>query len=187
MPFGLSFTNPWALALFPPLAIYFVWLARRSLADLSPARRALATGIRLLLTGLIVLALAGLQIVKFNRDVATMFVLDYSDSISPEAKVRELEYVQNAVKTKRDNDRAGIVVFGRDAYIELAPSTSRSVDKIQTVTSTQFTDIAAAIRLGMASLPDGMQKRLVVFVRRQREFGRRSGRSVFGGLQRREN
>ena len=162
MPFGLSFTNPWALALFPPLALYFWWLARRSLADLSPARRALATGIRLLLTGLIVLALAGLQVVRFNRDIATMFVLDYSDSISPDTKARELEYVQNAVKTKRDNDRAGVVVFGRDAYIELAPSTSRDIDKIQTVTSAQFTDIAAAIRLGMASLPDGMQKRLVV-------------------------
>ncbi len=162
MPFGLSFTNPWALALFPPLAIYFIWLARRSLADLSPARRAVATSIRLLLTSLIILALAGLQIVKFNRDVATMFVLDYSDSIAPEAKVAQLKYVQQAIKDKRDNDRAGIVVFGRDAYIELAPSTSRDVDKIQTVTSTQFTDIAAAIRLGMASLPDGMQKRLVV-------------------------
>ena len=162
MPFGLSFTNPWALALFPPLALYFIWLARRSLADMSPARRALATGIRLLLTGLIVLALAGLQLVRFNRDIATMFVLDYSDSIAPDAKVRELQYVQQAVKGKKDNDRAGIVVFGRDAYIELAPSTARDVDKIQTVTSTQFTDIAAAIRLGMASLPDGMQKRLVV-------------------------
>ena len=162
MPFGLSFTNPWALALFPPLAVYFWWLARRSLTDLSPARRALATGIRLLLTALIVLALAGLQIVKFNRDIATMFVLDYSDSISPETKARELAYVQQAVKTKAADDRAGVVVFGRDAYIELAPSTSRDIDKIQTVTSADFTDIAAAIRLGMASLPDGMQKRLVV-------------------------
>ena len=162
MPFGLSFTNPWALALFPPLAIYFIWLARRSLADLSPARRALATGVRLILTALIVLALAGLQIVKFNRDMATMFVLDYSDSIAPEIKAAELDYVQKAVSTKKPDDRAGVVVFGRDAYIELAPSTSREIDKIQTVTSAQFTDIAAAIRLGMATLPDGMQKHLVV-------------------------
>ena len=162
MPFGLSFTNPLALLLFPPLALYFVFLARRSLTDLSPARRVLATGIRLLLTGLIVLALAGLQIVKFNRDIATMFVLDYSDSIAPDVKQRELEYVQQAVKSKKDDDRAGVVVFGRDAYIELAPSTARDIDKIQTVTSAEFTDIAAAIRLGMASLPDGMQKRLVV-------------------------
>ena len=162
MPFGLSFTNPLALWLFPPLALYFVWLARRSLTDLSPARRALATGVRLVLTALMVLALAGLQIVKFNRDIATMFVLDYSDSISPETKARQLDYVQQAVKNKKDNDRAGVVVFGRDAYIELAPSTARDIDKIQTVTSAEFTDIAAAIRLGMATLPDGMQKRLVV-------------------------
>jgi uncharacterized membrane protein len=162
MPFGLSFTNPLALLLFPLLAVYFVVLARRSFADLSPARRNLATGLRLSILALIVLALAGLQLVRFNRDIATMFVLDYSDSIAPATKERALKYIQDAVKTKRDNDRAGIVVFGREAYIELAPSTARDVEKIQTVTPSEFTDISAAIRLGIASLPDGMQKRLVV-------------------------
>lgn len=162
MPFGLSFTNPAALLLFPPLALYFVLLARRSLADLSPARRALAVALRLTVLSLLILALAGLQFVKFNRNIATMFVLDYSDSIPPATKEAALEYIQKAVQSKRDDDRAGIVVFGRDAYIELAPSTARKIGKIQTVTSSEFTDIAAAIRLGMASLPDGAQKRLVV-------------------------
>jgi Ca-activated chloride channel family protein len=162
MPFGLSFTNPLALLLFPPLALYFVWLARRSLADLSPARRNLAVGIRLLVLSLLVFALAGLQFVRFNNDVATMFVLDYSDSIPPATKEAALGFIQKAVKEKRQNDQAGVVVFGRDAYIELAPSMSKDVGKIQTVTSSEFTDIAAAVRLGMASLPDGAQKRLVV-------------------------
>ncbi|RYG70265.1 VWA domain-containing protein, partial [bacterium] len=162
MPFGLSFTNPFALLLFPLLAFYFVWLAGRSLADLSPARRNLAVGLRLLLLSLLVAALAGLQFVRFNNDVATMFVLDYSDSIPPATKEAALEFVQKAVKAKRKDDRAGIVVFGRDAFIELAPSVADNVGKIQTVTSSEFTDIAAAIRLGMASLPDGAQKRLVV-------------------------
>lgn len=162
MPFGLSFTNPLALLLWPPLALYFILLARRSLADLSPARQVLAVGLRLLVLSLLVFALAGFQFVRFNRDVATMFVLDYSDSILPATKERALQYIQKAVASKRDNDRAGIVVFGREAYIELAPSTARNITKIQTVTSSEFTDIAAAIRLGMASLPDGAQKRLVV-------------------------
>ena len=162
MPFGLSFSNPLALLLLPPLALYFVLLARRSLADLSPARRNLAVAMRLLVLSLLIFALAGLQFIKLSRDSATMFVLDYSDSIPPATKQKALEYIQKAVATKRDDDRAGIVVFGREAFIELAPSTARKIGKIQTVAPSEFTDISAAIRLGMASLPDGAQKRLVV-------------------------
>lgn len=162
MPFGLSFTNPLALLLWPPLAFYFVWLARRSLADLSPSRRNFSIALRLLVLSALVFALAGLQLVRFNRDVATMFVLDYSDSIPPATKDAALSYIRKAVETKRDNDRAGIVVFGREAFIELAPSTARKIEKIQTVAPSEFTDLSAAIRLGMASLPDGAQKRLVV-------------------------
>lgn len=162
MPFGISFTNPWALLLFPPLAAYFIWLGRKSHADLSTARRRLAIGVRLVVLGLIVLALSGMQFVRFNRNQATMFVLDYSDSIAPADKERALEYIKKAAKGKRPNDQVGIVVFGREAFIELAPSLAQDVGKIQTVTPSEFTDIAAAIRLGMASLPDGVQKRLVV-------------------------
>ncbi len=164
MNFGLSFTNPWALLLWPPLAFYFVWLAGRSLADLSNARRRAAIAMRLVLLTLIVLALAGLQFVKFNRDMATMFVVDYSDSVGAKAKVQAEEFINNAVKlpNRKANDLWGVVVFGRDAYIELAPGNSPNLGKIQTVTATEFTDIAGAIRLAMASLPDGMQKRIVI-------------------------
>lgn len=162
MNFGLSFTNPWALLLWPPLAFYFVWLAGRSLADLSLARRRAAIAMRLVLLTLIVLALAGLQYVKFNRDMATMFVVDYSDSVGAKAKVGAEEFINAAVKGRKENDKWGVVVFGRDAYIELSPGTSPNLGKIQTVTATEFTDIAGAIRLAMASLPDGMQKRIVI-------------------------
>lgn len=162
MNFGLSFTNPWALLLWPPLAFYFVWLAGRSLADLSPLRRRAAIALRLVVLTLIVLALAGLQYVRYNRDMATMFVVDFSDSVGARAKVQAEEFINAAVKGRKDNDRWGVVVFGRDAYIELAPGNSPNLGKIQTVTATEFTDIAGAIRLAMASLPDGMQKRLVI-------------------------
>jgi hypothetical protein len=153
MNFGLSFTNPWALLLWPPLALYFVWLARRSLADLSPFRRRVATGLRLTVLTLLVLALAGLQFVRFNRDLAIMFVVDYSDSVGPKSKETAETYIQNAIKDRKPGDRWGVVVFGREAFIDLAPGTAPTLGKIQTVPPTEFTDISAAIRLGMASLP----------------------------------
>jgi uncharacterized membrane protein/Mg-chelatase subunit ChlD len=162
MNFGLSFTNPWALLIWPPLAIYFVWLSRRTLADLSLFRRRLSLAMRLLVSALIVLAIAGTQLVRYNRDLAIMFVVDYSDSVAPDAKERAAKYIETSIKSRQAGDKWGVVVFGRDAVIELEPSVARSMEKIRSVVPTEFTDISAAIRLAIASLPDGMQKRLVV-------------------------
>ncbi|MBV9864225.1 MAG: VWA domain-containing protein [Abitibacteriaceae bacterium] len=162
MNLGVSFTNPWALLLWPPLVAYFSWLARHSLADLSTLRRRLALGLRILITTLVILALAGLQLVHFNRDLAVMFVVDYSDSVGPNAKEAAQRYIDTAIKARKTNDKWGVVVFGREAYIDQTVSGAPTLGKIQTVPATEFTDIAAAIRLGMASLPDGMQKRLVI-------------------------
>ncbi len=162
MPFSFSFSNPAALWLLPPLALFFGWTAWHSLADLSPARRNLALALRLLVLSLLVFALAGAQLVRFNEQLATMFVLDYSDSVSPEAKTRALDFIQKAAAGKREDDRFGIVVFGRESYVELAPQAAKAISGIKTVVPTEFTDISGAMRLAMAGLPEGAQKRLVV-------------------------
>jgi uncharacterized membrane protein len=162
MNFGLSFTNPWALLLWPPLIVYFAWLSQRTLTDLSRLRRRAALAMRLLVVTLLVLAIAGVQLVRYNKDLAVMFVVDYSDSVGPQAKAKAAQFIDAAVKDRKPADRWGVVVFGREAYIDLAAGTAPTLGKIQTVPPSEFTDISAAIRLGMASLPDGMRKRLVV-------------------------
>jgi uncharacterized membrane protein/Mg-chelatase subunit ChlD len=162
MNFGLSFTNPVALLVLVPLAAYFVWTWRQTLADLSPLRARVALGLRLVIAALLVLALAQTQLVRINRDLAVMFVLDNSDSLSAAAKTRAARFIDEAARRKKPSDRWGAVVFGRDAQIELAPGTQSSLEGIKTVVPGEFTDIAAAMRLASASLPDGYGKRLVV-------------------------
>jgi hypothetical protein len=150
------------LLLWPPLAAYFVWLSRRTLADLSIFAGVCRCFMRLLVSALIVLAIAGTQLVRYNRDMAVVFVVDYSDSVAPDAKERAAKYIETSIKNRQAGDKWGVVVFGRDAVIELEPSVARTMEKIRSVVPTEFTDISAAIRLAIASLPDGMQKRLVV-------------------------
>ena len=162
MNFGLSFTNPLAWLLWSPLAFFFVWVARRSLANLSVARRNLSIALRLIVLTLVISALAGAQLVRYNRDQSVMFVVDYSDSVGPDAKTRADRFIQQAVKDKRENDFWGRIVFGREAFVDQTPSEGTSVPNVQTVPPTEFTDLAAAIRLAMASLPDGTRKRIVV-------------------------
>lgn len=163
MNYSISFTNPWALLLGPPLLVYFTWLVRHSLADLSPVRRYIALALRIVVCSLIVLALAGIQVVRYNRDLAVMFVVDYSDSVGPAAKLAAQNYINDAVKRARAGDKWGVVVFGREAYVDLAVNKYSKLGTIETAPpSTQFTDIASAVRLAVASMPDGMQKRVVV-------------------------
>ncbi|HEX8550994.1 MAG TPA: glutamine amidotransferase [Abditibacteriaceae bacterium] len=162
MNFGLSFTNPWALLLFVPFAAFFVWTARQTLADLSSLRAKASLGLRLFIAALLVLALAGAQQVRFNRDLAVMFVLDNSDSLSPDAKTRAQNFIAQSVKGSKGGDRWGTVVFGREAQIERAPSAGKEIEPVKSVVAGEFTDIAAAMRLASASLPDGFRKRLVV-------------------------
>jgi uncharacterized membrane protein len=129
---------------------------------LNPARRNFVFTVRMLLLMLVFLALAGLQWVRINRDLAVMFVLDHSDSISPQAKEAQVKFVNEAVKNMRANDRAGIIVFGAEAFVELSPAARLRITKIQSVPPTQYTDISAAVRLAMAGFPEGMQKRIVL-------------------------
>ena len=67
-----------------------------------------------MVVSLIVLAIAGIELVRYNRDMAVMFVVDYSDSVGPNAKSAAEKYIQNAIKERRPNDKWGVVVFGRE-------------------------------------------------------------------------
>ena len=72
----------------------------------------------------IVLALAGVQLVWVSDRVTVMYLLDQSESIPQAKRQVMLDYVIRSVRRHRDRareDRAGIVVFGRDASIEIPP------------------------------------------------------------------
>jgi uncharacterized membrane protein/Mg-chelatase subunit ChlD len=162
---SFAFTNPWAWLLWPFAAAFFILVARRSLADLSPLRRNVAVGLRLLVLTFLVAALSGLQSVHTNRDLSVMFVVDFSDSVDAKTKDAAVKYIDQVVAPRngrKSNDKWGVVVFGREAFIDLAPGNAPTLGRILTVAPTEFTDIAAAIRLALAVLPENTRKRLVI-------------------------
>jgi Mg-chelatase subunit ChlD len=157
----LSFIYPTLLSLLllvvPLLALTL--LAPRRL----PAARFWASLVlRLLLFVLLVGALAGTQIVRGVDELTTVFLVDSSDSVSPEDRTRAEAFIQSALATMRENDRAAIVAFGDNALVERAPSTERALRRLQSVPVTTRTNIGEAINLGLALLPADTQKRLVL-------------------------
>ncbi len=161
MPF--QFTHPeWLLALALALA-WTLALAWRSDSSLVGWRRWTALGIRVTVTLLLGLALAGMRYRLPGEGINVFFVLDRSDSIPGTQQDAAREAVNTLSARKRMTDRGGIVVFGGDAAIESVANTAVNLPKVQAVISSGATDIAGAIRLATAAFPEAGQRRLVLF------------------------
>jgi uncharacterized membrane protein len=145
-----------------PAVTWVIWLARKSDVQLSPARRWLTVGIRLLVLYCLVLALAGFQWLRPLEGMNLFFVLDRSDSIPPQQQEAARNYINSISRQKKSIDKAGIIVFGTEASIESSPNAAVDLQKVQAVVGTDRTDLAAAIRLGTAAFPETGQKRLVL-------------------------
>lgn len=159
---SFRFTHPqWLLLLLAALP-WIVWLARKSDVQTGSWRRWMALGLRLIVVLLLIAAVAGLQALKPMEGMNVFFLLDRSDSIPSAQQEWAREYVNLATKQKKKEDRAGVLVFGADAAIELNPSQAIDLQKIQAVISTERTDLAGAMRLGTAAFPETGQKRLVL-------------------------
>jgi Mg-chelatase subunit ChlD len=156
----MRFASPLALLLL--LAVpYFVWLGWPRLVH-RRRRDTLSLTLRLLIVVLIIFGLAGLQTVQAADRLAVIFLIDASDSIDAAARAQATTYVQDALQSMTPNDRAGIVVFGRNALVERPASV---VDTFEGFASTPVgleTNLAEAIRLGMAMFPPDSARRLVI-------------------------
>ncbi|HJT78347.1 MAG TPA: VWA domain-containing protein, partial [Gemmataceae bacterium] len=156
-----------------------VLVSYRSLAGLGPVRRWVALGLRCALVALLVLALAEPRLRHESESQTVIFVIDRSLSIPEEPATdasgqtvdarweRIKKFVNDAVAERgpgHKDDRAGLIVFGRRPRLELPPSDSPRFN-FQEVFGTidgNYTDIAAALKLALASFPEQTGKRIVL-------------------------
>src|SRR4051812_11240504 len=159
---GLRFESPiWLLLLVPTLAVTFVpELAARRRIGLGRRRAALL--IRTALLAALVFALAGFQLVLPVDRLATVFVVDLSDSVGTTGREDALAFLRDSLKAMPPADEAGIVAFGRDALVERLPEEVRDIQRIRSTPVTGATDVGAALRLASALFPDAAQKRIVL-------------------------
>lgn len=168
---SLSFVYPQYLWLFLTLPLFF------GLAWISPLRAhrgrfwASSTARLVVLTALI-LALAGIQVRLNSNLITTVFVLDASDSLTPEQRALGEAYIRNAIADMKADQNAAIVVFGEEAMVDRLPSDSTQLLEITTVPVTSRTDIASALQLAQAILPDEGSRRIVLLSDGRENLGR---------------
>ncbi len=158
----------WLLGLLP----LFVFVARRTAAELSAWRGGTSLGLRLTVAALLILALAGPRAVRTSDAVCALFLLDVSDSIPREQRRRAIEFVNEATKHMRPGDRAGIIVFGEDARMENLPGPQLEVRAIESRPRTGHTNLARALRLATAAFGEGAEKLCVVLSDGNENLGR---------------
>src|SRR5207302_536833 len=175
-------TKPWWLLLLGLIPLIVFW-SYRSLAGLGPVRRWIAIGLRSVLIFFLVLALAEVRLRHENENITVLFLVDRSYSIpeeyDPETKgdsnridrrwERVEKFINDTVALRGPEhkyDRAGLILFGRRPRLELPPSNAplfnfHFKDAASTIDG-NYTDIAAAVNLALASFPEGTGKRIVL-------------------------
>jgi uncharacterized membrane protein len=156
----MTLSQPLALLLLLalPLVIYlgFPRVAYRRRRD------TLSLIIRCVILILLTLALAGLQRREASDTLAVVFLVDVSDSISPETRNAQIEYINEALAQAGPDDLAGVIVFGANAMPERPVSAIRALGAIQSAPLSTHTNLSAAIQQGLALFPREAARRMVV-------------------------
>lgn len=187
----LGFEQPVYLMLLALLPALW-WIGYRPLLALGPSRRIMALSLRSLLWTTVVFALAGVQWVWSSERLTVMYLLDQSESIPVARRQLMLNYAIRSVQQHRNRDRGdrtGIIIFGRNASIEIPPFDDDipEIGKLESLQgSTDATNLEAALNLAQASMPEDTARRIVIVTDGNENLGRatkvatRLGRSGIG-------
>ncbi|MGD8605336.1 MAG: VWA domain-containing protein, partial [Anaerolineales bacterium] len=159
MSFG--FVRPewlWFLA-FIPLAIFLAWIgAYRQ----SGKRFWWGLALRSVIFTTLILALSGFQVRRTIDTVSTIFVVDISDSVLPEEQARAEDLVRQTVADMPSGDRAGVILFGQEALVERLVDEESTLAEFGSIPATSRTNLAAALQLAMAIMPEEGGRRIII-------------------------
>ncbi len=165
----MSFTTPAALVLLLilPAVAWLVWPRRtpRPPGAIRPRSGWPGLVLRLLILALVVLSLAGAQLVRAVDSLAVVFLVDASDSMSRESAAAAERFVRDAVAAMGADDRAAVILFGGNALVEQPLRRFESAADLPPFASQPVrlaTDLAEALRLSLALLPPDAARRVVV-------------------------
>lgn len=158
----MRFGNPAFLGLLPVLVALTVYLARRGFSDLPRWRLWASVGLRCLLLTLVVLSLAGTQVVRRRDALCVVFCLDVSRSLDTEARERAFGFINRALRGMRPSDLAAVVAFADGAAVEVPPSRPRAVSEPASLVPAGATDIEEGLRLALATIPPGYAGKVVL-------------------------
>ena len=157
---GINFVSWKVLIVIIPAIILVIWLYKRY-KGVSSTQDKLIVIVRCVLVSLIILSLAGMEIVKASDTTSLVFVVDQSSSISKNQQAIE-QFIQDSLEYKTDKFKEGIVTFGKESLIEYPLDKDILFGKIETMPKPDFTNMESGLKFAYAMMPSETGKRIVL-------------------------
>ncbi len=157
-----GFKDPWILLLLLLIPLFII-IAKKSYANISRSKKVFITFLRIIAFTLLVFCLAGLSKTMKNDELFVIYLVDISHSNSSANIYSSLNYIKRASDNMSKNDKAAVIVFGRDAVVELPFSNKIGFFKITSYLNKAHTDISQAIKIAELLFPEDAQTRIVLF------------------------
>jgi Ca-activated chloride channel family protein len=147
------------------IAIPLLWIGfKKSFPrKLSPGEKVLFGGLRSLLLLLLVLALCDLRLLSPSDRVNLFFVLDQSESINALGRNAAMTYMKKALSGMGKEDRAGLILFGKEASMERELKNDFSPTDLRSQIDPNATNIKDALQLAIGRFPESGKNRIVLF------------------------
>jgi len=113
--------------------------------------------------------------------LCVIFCLDVSSSIPKDEIQRALDFIEKSVASMAGTDEVALVVFGKEAYIELPPQIKPEIKRISSVPSQEYTNPEAAVRTALDLFPETYQKRIVLMTDGNENMGNVLGKAEIAG------
>ncbi|HML46869.1 MAG TPA: VWA domain-containing protein [Clostridia bacterium] len=163
---ALAFERPFWLILIPCCAAFILWIDRR--LRIRPGRKArLSRILRMVLCGLLCLALAGFSLTFSSRSSATWVLADVSGSM--DRSQVEAALAEGLVQAPGDL-AIGVLSFGQNAMVDQPLGIGRN-STLRTTPIPSGTDIQSALSLALGLLPSGSGGRIALLSDGQENIG----------------
>ncbi|MCC7476383.1 MAG: VWA domain-containing protein [Pirellulales bacterium] len=162
----LVFNSAWYLLLAAVLPVMW-WFSYHSLSGLGRWRRFFALILRSIVLLLILAALAEMQYQRTSDRLTVIYLLDQSLSIPEARRDAMIRYVNTSIRQQREAakaDKAGVIVFGRNAEVEVPPVdfNIQLTHRVESLLDRDFTNLSGAMQRAMAMFPHDSAKRIVL-------------------------
>ena len=142
-----------------PFVLFFLWWSIRKQVGMVLAKGFIIS--RVIICSLLIGALCSISIQVAGRNVATVFLLDVSDSMR-DFREEGVQFIQEALEELPRNHQASVIVFGVDSQMDKFLDTSKSYNKISAMPISSATNIEQALQSALAYLPEEANKEIIL-------------------------
>jgi uncharacterized membrane protein len=158
----MRFDRPWVL-LALPVVVLVVWaIARRGRRTVPVRQHRWAVIARVVAVILLVVAAAGPYLERSVSTRSVLFMLDRSESIGPDVRAAQEDFLRQALASSNPQGRAGIALFANEVRLDRAVGPVRPFDGIRTEIDGSASDLAGALVASASLLPTEGSRRVVV-------------------------